>query len=217
MLMSLIQWQERECRKLGVTIELNKDVTPETVIEKKPDVVFVATGAVPNRPAIPGVDLPHVVTADLIFTGQATVGKKVVIAGGEMVGIEVADFIIQKGLAKDVTVIDRGPMEEIGEGMPGIDLAYWMHNVFPTLGLKIVTDMQVDKITEKDVVALDKRWRRHSFEADTVVLALGYKSVNGLGSALKGKVPEVYIIGDARLPKNIMGAVHGGAYFATQI
>ena len=216
-LMSLIYWQEKECKKLGVTIKLNQEATRDFVKDLEPDVAIVATGAVPHKPAIPGVGLPHVVTADLVFAGKVSVGEKVVIAGGEMIGIEIADFIIQKGLAKDVTIIDRGPMEEIGEGMPGIDLAYWMRNVFPHLGLKIVTDMQVDEITEKTVVALDKRWRRHSFAADTVVLALGYRPVNDLYNALKENISEVYLIGDARQPKNIMSAVHDGAYFGERI
>jgi hypothetical protein len=41
--------------------------------------------------------------------------------------------------------------------------------------------------------------------------------VRDLVDALKGKVPEVYKIGDAREPKNIMNAVHDGAYFAELI
>jgi 2,4-dienoyl-CoA reductase-like NADH-dependent reductase (Old Yellow Enzyme family)/thioredoxin reductase len=216
-LMGLILWQERECKKRGVTIELNKKVTPKVVEKFNPDVAIIATGAIPNRPPIPGINKSHVVTADVVFEGKASLGKKVVVAGGEMVGVEVADFIIQKGLAKDVTIIDPGPMEQIGKGMPGIDLAYWMRNVFPTLGLKIVTDMQVDKISDKELVAIDKRWRRHSFEADTVVLALGYTPVRDLADALKGKVPELYIIGDAREPRNMMNAVHDGAYFGQLI
>ena len=83
--MGFVFWQERECKKLGVKIQLNKEVTPKVVREFKPDVVIVATGAVPSKPAIPGIDKPHVVTADSVFTGKASLGKKVVVAGGEMV------------------------------------------------------------------------------------------------------------------------------------
>jgi 2-enoate reductase len=216
-LLGFISWQERECRKLGVTIDLNKEVTPQVVETFKPDVVIVATGGTPAKPPIPGIDKGYVITADLVFTGKSSVGKKVVVVGGEMVGIEVADFIIQKGLAKDVTLIDRGPMESIGEGMPGIDLAYWFRNVFPKLGLKIVTDMQVEEIRDKSVVAIDKRWQRHEFEADTVILALGYTPNRTLYEALKGKIAELYAIGDAVKAKNIMGAVHDGAYFGQLI
>ena len=216
-LLGFISWQERECRKLGVTIDLNKEVTPQVVETFKPDVVIVATGGTPAKPPIPGIDKGYVITADLVFTGKSSVGKKVVVVGGEMVGIEVADFIIQKGLAKDVTLIDRGPMESIGEGMPGIDLAYWFRNVFPKLGLKIVTDMQVEEIKDKSVVAIDKRWRRHEFEADTVILALGYTPNRTLYEALKGKIAELYAIGDAVKARNIMGAVHDGAYFGQLI
>ena len=73
--------------------------------------------------------------------------------------------------------------------------------------------MQVEEIKDKSVVAIDKRWRRHEFGADTVILALGYTPNRTLYEALKGKIAELHAIGDAVRAKNIMGAVHDGAYF----
>lgn len=216
-IMSFCTWAERQCRNLGVKIELEKEVTPKVVEDFKPDAVIVATGALPAKPPIPGIEKSHVVTATDVFMGKARVGKKVVVAGGEMVGMEVADFILEKGLAGDVTVIDRGPMSSIAEGMPALDKANFMLEVVPKIGVKIVTEMQVEEITDKGVVAIDKRWLRHLFEADTIVLALGYRPERGLYDALKGKVRELYIVGDAVGPRNMLSAIHEAAYFASQM
>jgi 2-enoate reductase len=216
-LISFIDWEERQCRKLGVKIELNKAVTPKVLEEFKPDVVIVATGSTPFKPQIPGINKRQVVTAADVLSGKASVGRKVVVAGGEMVGVEVADFIIEKGLAQDVTLLDRGGMSSIAEGMPALDKAYFMVNVVPKIGLKIITDMQVEEITDRSVVAIDKKWQKHEFEANTVVLALGYISDKTIFEALKDKFPELYIIGDAVNPRNALSAVHEGAYFAEEI
>ena len=217
-LQGFIDWQERQCRKLGVEIELNKEVTAKIIEALKPDVIFLATGAEPFKPPLPGIEKPHAVTADTVFLGKTKVGKKVVVAGGEMVGLEVSEFIISKGLAKDVTLVDRGPMSSIGEGMTGIDLAYWFTNVFPKLGLNIIPDTALIEITDKGVVVEDKKWKRYELEADTVVLALGYRSNQTLLDAIKGSgIAEIYTIGDALNPRNIMGAVHDASFFALQI
>ena len=42
--------------KLGVTIRLGSKATAKTVQKDSPDVVVIATGAVPSKPEIPGVE-----------------------------------------------------------------------------------------------------------------------------------------------------------------
>jgi len=212
-----IEWQERECKKLGVKIELNKEVTTQVVDEFKPDVVFMASGATPAKPPIPGIDKAHVVTAADVLYGKASVSGKVVIAGGGTVGIEMAEYVIKKGLAKDVTCVDLLPIEDFGSGMAGIDRGYFWRNIFPTLGLKLAPVMKIEEITDKAVKTVDNKWTRHEFEADTVILALGYTPNRNLYDALKDKIEELYVIGDAVKSRNIMEAIHDADYFALQI
>ena len=45
---------------------------------------------------------------------------------------------------------------------------------------------------------------------DTVVMATGYRSENRLYKALKGKVSELYAIGDCKLPRRALDAIHEG-------
>ena len=46
--------------------------------------------------------------------------------------------------------------------------------------------------------------------ADTVVLAVGYKSENGLMEKLKGVVSEVYTVGDCNSPRDGLEATREG-------
>ena len=45
---------------------------------------------------------------------------------------------------------------------------------------------------------------------DTVVLAMGQRSVDDLYHALKGRVPELYLIGDAMSPRGVHAAILEG-------
>ena len=47
-------------------------------------------------------------------------------------------------------------------------------------------------------------------KADTVVVAVGSESNNGLYEELKGLVPELHIIGDSAAPRNSLFAIHEG-------
>ena len=56
-----------------------------------------------------------------------------------------------------------------------------------------------------------------AIEADTVVLALGIRPVNGLVEQLKGKVAEIHVIGDAKEPRTAWEAVREGSDVARRI
>ena len=55
------------------------------------------------------------------------------------------------------------------------------------------------------------------FPADTVVIAVGMKSRDGLAQQLEGKVPAVYSIGDCVEPQRIAQAIEGGLKVAREI
>jgi len=216
-LAEFIAWEEKECRKAGVTIELGKEVTAKTAEKFGADVVIIATGATPAKPPIPGIDKAHVFTARQVLQGEAVYGEKVVIAGAGAVGIDMTEYIIQNKLANDVTILDQVPISAFGNGMAGIDRGYYFSNIFPTLGIKAVPDSLIEEITDTAVLAIDKNWHKREIPADTVILALGYTPDNNLYEELKGKAEELYVIGDAIKSRSILSAVHDGAYFALQI
>jgi NADPH-dependent 2,4-dienoyl-CoA reductase/sulfur reductase-like enzyme len=78
------------------------------------DYLHVATGAVPQRPDLPGLDLPHVYgvqtlgdAARLLEAIRTDPPRRVVIAGSGYIGLELAEAFCQRG-AK-VTVLEAGP------------------------------------------------------------------------------------------------------------
>jgi len=201
---SLTNYLSTQIRKLGVTIELGKEATPELIQETKPDVVFIATGSMPLIPEIPGLEKEKVVTATDVLLGRKEAGEIVVLIGGGSVGCETALYLTQKG--KKLTIVAR---HDVASDM---HLANRMHllKLLADANVKIFTDTNILEITDKGVAIADKGGRKSILEADRVVFALGFKPDTRLLEALKDEVPEVYAIGDCVEPRKVMNAIWEG-------
>ena len=205
MLKSLIDYLVGQAVKLRVRLELGKSVTSAVVQAESPDVVIVATGAVPVVPKIQGLNKCHVVTAEDVLRDSADVGERVVIIGGELVGCEVADYLAAEG--KQVTVARRGPR-----------MATTMMPVLRRLLLDRLAQMKVvmlpgikyEEATEAGLVVTLKDGQRQIIPADTIVLAAGARANIRLAQALEGKVGQIYSVGDCVQPRGILQAIDEG-------
>ena len=201
----LINFLSTQIKKLGVTIEFAKEATAELILEMKPDVVFIATGSTSIVPEIPGVGKKMVVTAVDLLLGKQEAGKSVVVVGGGLIGCETALYLAQKG--KKLTIVEM---------LDGVMLDMYSANRMHLL--KLLTDADVNILTEtkcleirdNGITIADKYGKRSTLEADTVVLAVGLKSNEGLLEALKDKIPEVYAIGDCVEPRKVINAIWEG-------
>jgi len=63
----------------------------------------------------------------------------------------------------------------------------------------------------------DKNGKENLLQADSIMLSVEIKPNDTLLKALKGKVPEVYPVGDCVDPRKAMGAIHDGFHAARQI
>jgi len=203
-LQRLRKYYENEMQRLGVNLFLNTEVTAEKILEAKPDVVFLAAGAMPNIPKVPGIDSPKVATAIDVLKGKATVRENVVIVGGGMVGCELAVYLAQKG--GKIAIIEMLPRV--------LDDMVWVHanremllKMLEENGIAILTNTTLEEVTESGVRVADKNLNKREIPADTVIIATGLASQDNLYEALLEKVDEVYRIGDCVAPGKIIDAV----------
>jgi len=209
-----IKWLTNQVTKLGVEVELGREVTPKLVEEISPDAVVIATGAVTQIPSVPGMERREVVIGEDILGGKAHLGTRVAILGGGGIGTEVADFMAQRG--KQVTIVEMLP--EIGVPT-GISL-FVAQLLIPRLlryGVKILTRALVKEITDAGVVVTVDAKEETIVGIDQVIVAMGAKPVNELAKKIEGKVAEFYIIGDAKEPRTAFEATHEGAEAARLI
>ena len=74
----------------------------------------------------------------------------------------------------------------------------------------MIIKAKVNEITGKGVIITTKDGQNQTIEGDSVVLALPYKPNTELYESLKGKVAEIYIVGDSKDPRLILDAVYEG-------
>ncbi len=201
----LTTYLQIQLKKLEVNVELGKEVTAAMVEELEPEVVVLATGVRPLVPDIPGLDKAHVVHAGDVLEGRAEVGNKVVVIGGEMVGCETAEFLVEKG--KRVTVTRRGPEMAL---RVGLSLRSFFLDRLVEKGVTLLAAISYNKVTPGGLVVTTKEGEKKTIEADTIVLAAGSIPEKKLYEDIKRKVPEIHLAGDCVAPRTILEAITDG-------
>jgi 2,4-dienoyl-CoA reductase (NADPH2) len=236
---NIIRYLSKQLRKLQVKVTLEKEVSPEFVEMEGPDAVVVATGATPVVPGMPGIEGDNVVTAHQVLAGNVDIGQKVVVVGGGAVGCETALFLAKGGTidsetalflmasgaldwesaikltntGRDVTIVEA--LERIGRDI-GRTTAWVIRRRLRDYGVNIITGAKVEEITDDGVDTI-RDGKTQSIEADTVVIAVGSRSNDELCEELKGKVPELLMVGDSKEPRKALNAIHEGAVIGREI
>jgi len=210
---TLTDYLRRSLDKYGVAVTLGTEVTKEKVLETKPDVVVVATGAVPLELNVPGATAKHVVQAHDVIEGKAEAVGRVLVVGGRFVGMELAIWLKEQG--KEVSLVTKA-----GLGQNGIKLEKLSFKTLATklieLNVPLYLNATVLEITDK-VVVISLGNEIFLLPADTVILAVGMRSDNKLAKELEGTIPEVYTVGDCVRPRDAAEAAYQAATVASKI
>ncbi|MBM4462547.1 MAG: FAD-binding protein [Chloroflexi bacterium] len=207
-----LKYQARQLSQTGVKVVLGQEATAATVKDLKPEVVIIATGSKPLIPDILGADGQNVVTAHDVLTFRVTTGRKVLVAGGGMVGCETADLLASYG--REVTIIEMLP--ELAADMAH-GPRYFLLQRLAEQKVKAVTSATIQRITSDGVVINHDGKEETIRGMDTIVLAMGAVSVNRLAREIEGKVSQVHVIGDAETPGKAMEAIAAGAQIGRAI
>jgi 2,4-dienoyl-CoA reductase-like NADH-dependent reductase (Old Yellow Enzyme family)/thioredoxin reductase len=187
----------------NLKILLGKQPTAEDILEQRPDAVLIATGGKPLKPNIPGINSHNVTTAFEVLAGRINIEhKNVVVCGGNAVGCETSDFLARKG--NRVTLVEM--IDRIGPDIEPVSLSAILEDLKQGQ-VNILTGTKVIAFTEAGVQVTDKTGTPTLLKADITVLALGVCPDNQLSVELEGKVPELYVVGDAKKTGKIHHAI----------
>lgn len=130
------------------------------------------------------------------------IGRHVVVVGGGLVGLELAEFLAQR--RRSVTVLEEGGVLGLPMAMPR-RLA--MVSALARQGVTVVRKSSVERIEPGQVTYLVGEGR-HVVRADSVVLAAGVRPDHALAGELRSAGLEVRLVGDSDEVGYIFGAVH---------
>ena len=201
-----------QCRKYGVRIAMNTEVTPEIIEAAKPDTIILATGSRPLLPPIEGIDNPAFLTPADVLMSEKIPGQKVLVTGGGLIGAETADYLGEQG--REVTIVEMKP--EIAQDVNPYARPYLMDNL-KKHGVTCLTSAVIKKY-ENDGILYSCQGKEYQLSGfDSIVLALGTVAHNPLEDSARKLCDSVYVIGDALSAGKVYTATHGAVKAALEI
>jgi 2,4-dienoyl-CoA reductase (NADPH2) len=211
-----------QLKRSGVKVELNRRVAANDLVGY--DTVLLATGIVPRKPAIPGIDHPKVASYVDIVEGRKQAGRRVAIIGAGGIGFDVAELLTHGGdesidTFRDEWGIDaqfakRGGLKEPHEAAPprevyllqrktakvGEGLAKTTGWIRRTLlkkrGVKMLAGVEYDRIDDAGLhIRVDGAPK--TLEVDTIVVCAGQDPRRELVAGLEGAGVVLQLIGGA--------------------
>jgi 2,4-dienoyl-CoA reductase-like NADH-dependent reductase (Old Yellow Enzyme family) len=225
----LTNWLEREIYRLGVKVKLSTYMDSGDVTDMRPDIAVIATGSYPVdldafvQTAAPNLQVPveagaHVLApADLLTGAHSNLGRTAVVFDdvGHLEAVGCCELLVQKGL--EVTYITRHAsfapeIDKTGRAQAALRRLYARGN------FRIITSAAVLSITSSAVEVRPLDGVRSEFvPADTTVLVSFRTPMNELYMDLIDVIPEIYVVGDALSPRDLVSAMREGHLAARSV
>ncbi len=178
------------------------------------DRLVIATGAVPIRPHMPGLDLPGVYLLRSMEDSFAVheyldthAPRSAVIVGGGYIGMEMADAFVHRGLS--VTVVEHGPsvLKTVDESLGRRVSAELRHH-----GVEVATRTAVERIAQAgtqvrvmgsegfqatgDLVLVAVSVQPQTELAQAAGIVTGERHAIRVTRAMETNIPDIYAAGD---------------------
>ncbi len=207
---------QREMELAGVQIRKGVRVDQAIILAEAPDVVLIATGAIPYRPAFPQEGELQIVDAWAVLRGHGTLGQSVVVIDwrADWIGIGIAEHLAQQGRTVRLAVggIAAGetlPLYVRDQAVASLHKLGVMVLPYMRLYGSDSDSVYLQHMSSAEAVVIDK--------VNTLVLCTGHMPVDELSDALESLHIEAHVIGDAASPRTAEEAVYEGLKVAAEI
>ena len=178
------------------------------------DQLVVATGSVPSRPDVPGVNAAGIfgvqTLADGVTVRQAVDERKprrAVVVGGGYVGLEMAEALVRRGL--EVALVDR--TEQPMASTLDLDMGELVADALRAVGVSLHLGETVDGFETANGSVRAVHTANRSLPADVVILGLGVRPNIALASEAGIAVGDKGgIVTDARMETSVGGVWAAG-------
>jgi mycofactocin system FadH/OYE family oxidoreductase 2 len=217
----IIRNEKGQVDKAGVTVKTGCEATTEQVLADKPDVVIVATGSRPKEHPVGGADGPAICNVWQVLNGEAQVGQNVCLIDydGHHRATATAEFLANQGKTVHIITSSLFIGAELG---PTQDL-YLTRQRLLQKGVTFTPDIAVIELSGEAGAKRVKGFNVYSNiwdewgPYDTLILAMGQRVDDDLYMSLKGKVNELYRIGDCVAPRKVDMAIWEGHRIGREI
>jgi 2,4-dienoyl-CoA reductase-like NADH-dependent reductase (Old Yellow Enzyme family)/pyruvate/2-oxoglutarate dehydrogenase complex dihydrolipoamide dehydrogenase (E3) component len=218
-ILDLLEWYERQLKKLGVSVQYNSFVESKEVLADDADAVVLATGSLPSntgfqrglptRHVLSGVDRPNVWSIEDVMNRSAKLGKKVLLLDdtGTWRGVGTAWYMAER--EHQVTIVTSDPY--VGQGITRTATDIPLRKRLRTLGVQFIMESAVDEWLGDAALIVDlTSGEKQKISFDTLVLSTPNKPFNNLEQELRNSTKEFYLIGDCVAARQAYAAIFEG-------
>jgi len=193
--------------ELPVSIRLNSEAAIEMLDREEPFAVVIATGAQPSIPSLDGLEEGAFVLAeDVVLGGVRFKGTRVAVLGGGFTGCEAAHVLADEG--NSVTIIEMLPA--VASDVEDITRMELLH-ILAGLDVELLTSHRATRVEGGRIFMEEVNdGSKLEREFDHIVVAAGMVANTDLADRAQGRFKKVMLLGDARTPGMISGAIKDG-------
>jgi pyruvate/2-oxoglutarate dehydrogenase complex dihydrolipoamide dehydrogenase (E3) component len=189
----------RQVEKSGVDVRLKTTATPEMIQKKGYDAVLTAIGAAPILPELPGADGRNVL-APVFAYGNKSLGKNIVVVGGQQIATETGMYLSEIG--HNVTVLTPDGKLAPDANFVHLSNERWDMDKFKTFSY--ITGAVVKSVGGGNVVYTDANGNEKSIPADNVVIYAGRKPRLNEAFGFYGAADRFFAIGDCSMDGDLV-------------
>ncbi|NLD36505.1 MAG: FAD-dependent oxidoreductase [Desulfatiglans sp.] len=201
---AIVTYLMRMTEKLETPIITGIEATTEMMLKENPDVVIVATGSYPRVKPVPGeYGPPHVLNVWEVLQGSYPIKEKILFIdenGGHHAAATV-EYLADLGKSVHMVTSDLFIGIELS---PLGDLSTTRQRLLQK-GVIFTSDLRIEEINSLKARFTDIYTNRPVILEgyDTIILDMGNRADDKLYMGLKGKVNELYRVGDCVAPRGI--------------
>jgi 2,4-dienoyl-CoA reductase (NADPH2) len=214
-LLSVVRHYEVMAKKRGVKMQFGTEANAKFMRSAlhQYDACIVAAGARVDRTAYAHVEgCERIVDALDVAAGRAETGKRVLVLGGNKVGLALAESLAKRGTEVTIAEPGRRVAEDV---MPTFK---WRHTAWlEELEIRVLTQARLEQVTAQNAVLLDAKGTRIEIPADTVIAAGPRRANQELFAEFEWMVDELHGCGDALIPRGLDAAIHEGYRLGVRI
>lgn len=207
-LSSLVRQTQRQVKDIRLGVPFSADSAEDF------DHCIVATGSRQKVPDIPGLTTEYSISSLEFFEKTKPVrGRRILIIGAGMVGIEAAEILADEGY--DVVITKR--TDSIANDMEMITKKLMLKRLEQKDNLLISANTTLLEFTSEQVIYQKEGHQGSWVPFDTVIIASGMEPENTLLSQLQDQGKSVLVAGDAENPEDIYAATQNGYLAALKL